>query len=91
MNYYFQKIDIRRAESYIKSPDWIANKAAAINSKNEKDNKCFKWSITSGLNYNIIKKKYLKKIKKFKQVDTDFSPHQREWEEFENKQYFNCS
>ena len=50
--YYFQKIDIRRAESYIKSPDWIANKAAAINSKNEKDNKCFKWSITSGLNYN---------------------------------------
>ena len=91
MNYYFQITDIRKAELYIKSPDWIASKAAAINPKNEKDNKCFKCSITSGLNYNIIKKKYLKKIKKFKQVDTDFSPHQREWEEFENKQYFNCS
>ena len=27
--------------------------------------------------------KYLKKIEKFKRVDTDFSSHQREWEEFE--------
>ena len=34
--YYFQRIDIRRAESYIISPDWIANKKATINPKNEK-------------------------------------------------------
>ena len=60
------KIDIRRTESYVKSPDWIANKGASINPKNEKDNKCFQYSITSGLNYNKIKKKYLKKIEKFK-------------------------
>ena len=39
--YYFQKIDIRRAESYIVSPHWIASKKATINPKNEKDNKCF--------------------------------------------------
>ena len=39
--YHFQKIDIRRAESYIMSPNWIVNKKATINSKNEKDNKCF--------------------------------------------------
>ena len=39
--YYFQRIDIRRAESYIMSPDWIASKKATINPKNEKDNKCF--------------------------------------------------
>ena len=39
--YHFQRIDIRRAESYIISPDWIANKKATINPKNEKDNKCF--------------------------------------------------
>ena len=59
--YYFMKIDITRAELYVKSPDWIANKRVAINPKNEKDNKCFQYSITSGLNYNKIKKKYLKK------------------------------
>ena len=83
MYYYFQKIYIIRAESYIKSPDWLVNKGATINPKNEKDNKCFQWSIISGLNYNKIKEKELKKILKFKRVDTDFSSYQRDWEEFE--------
>ena len=55
--YHFQRIDIRRAESYIMSPDWIARKKATRNPKNEKDNKCFQWSIISGLNYNKIKEK----------------------------------
>ena len=81
--YHFQRIDIRRGESYIVSPDWIASKKATINPKNEKDNECFKWSIIGGLNYNKINEKELKKIEKFKRVDTDFSSHQREWEEFE--------
>ena len=81
--YYFQKIDIRRGESYIISPDWIASKKATIYSKNEKDNECFRWSITSGLNYNKIKEKELKKILKFERVDTDFSLYQRDWNEFE--------
>ena len=53
--YYFQKIDTRRGESYMISPDWIVRKKATINPKNEKDSKCFQWSITSGLNYNKIK------------------------------------
>ena len=43
--YHLQRIDIRRGGSYIASPDWIANKKATINPKNEKDNECFKWSI----------------------------------------------
>ena len=60
--YHFQRIDIRRAESYIISPDWISKKAT-INPKNEKDNECFKWSIISGLNYNKIKEKELKNTK----------------------------
>ena len=34
--YHFQRIDIRRGESYIVSPDWIASKKATINPKNEK-------------------------------------------------------
>ena len=39
------------------SPDWIGSKKAAINPKNEKDSKCFQWSIISVLYYNKIKKK----------------------------------
>ena len=65
------------------SPDWILSKKATINPKNEKDNECFQWSIISGLNYNKIKGKELKKILKFKRVGIDFSSYEREWEEFE--------
>ena len=61
MYYYFQKIDIRRAESYIKSSEWLANKGATINPKNGKGNKCFQYSVTSALNYNKIEK-YICKI-----------------------------
>ena len=43
------------------SPDWILSKKATLNPKYEKDNNCFKWSIVSGLNYNKIKEKELKK------------------------------
>ena len=71
--YHFQRIDIRRGGSYIPSPDWISNKKATINPKNEKDNECFKWSIIAGLNYNKIKEKELKKLLKFRKVHTDFS------------------
>ena len=31
LDYHFQKIDIKRTESYIVSPDWIASKKATIN------------------------------------------------------------
>ena len=34
--YYFMKSDIKRAGSYVKSPDWIANKGATINPKYER-------------------------------------------------------
>ena len=54
-------MDIKGAESYVMSPDWIASKKATINPKNEKHNKCFQWPIISGLNYNKINEKYLKK------------------------------
>ena len=70
-------------ESYIMSSEWIVDKKVAINPKNERDNKCFQWSIISPLNYNKIKEKELKNILKFKRVDTDFLSCQRDWEEFE--------
>ena len=62
------------------SPDFIASKKATINKKNEKDNKCVQWSIISELNYNKVKEKELKKILKFKRVDTEFSLYQTDWE-----------
>ena len=40
--YHFQRIDIRRGGSYIASSDWIVNKKATINPKDEKDDECFK-------------------------------------------------
>ena len=83
LEYELHKIDIIRAESYIASPYWISSKKATINPKNEKDNKCFQWSIIAGLNYNIIKEKELKKLLKFKRADTEISSHQRYWEKFE--------
>ena len=64
--YYFMKIDIRRAESYIKSPDWIAHKGAKLNPKDEEDNKCFQYSITSGLNHNKMKKYIFSAYRKIK-------------------------
>ena len=80
--YYFQRIDIKRGRSYIVSPDWIASRKATINSKNEKDNEGFRWSIIAALNYNKINEKELKKLLKVIRVDTDFSSYQRDWEEF---------
>ena len=42
LEYELHKINTIRAESYIPSPDWIANKKATVNPKNEKGgNKCF--------------------------------------------------
>ena len=83
MYYFFQKIDIRRAESYIKSPDWLVNEGTTINPRNENDNKCFQYAVTIALNYNKIKKIYLKETEKIKRSDIDFSSYQRDWEEFE--------
>ena len=54
LEYELHKRNIIRTESYILSPDWIASKKPTINSKNEKDNKCFQWSIIAGLRIEKI-------------------------------------
>ena len=56
--YDLHKISLNRGVSYIDSPDWIKNKKATINPK-DKDNECFKYAITTALNYAIIQKEYL--------------------------------
>ena len=83
--YHFQRIDIRRGESYIVSPNWVASKKVTINPKNEKDNECFKCLVVAALNYNKINEKELKKLVKFRRADMDFSSYQGDWEEFEQE------
>ena len=51
--YHLHKISLKRGKSYIKSPEWVLNKRATINPKNE-DNKCFQYSITVALNHQNI-------------------------------------
>ena len=53
ISYTFHKTSLKRGKSYIKSPEWLRNKKAAINPKN-KDNKCFHYSITGALNHQNI-------------------------------------
>ena len=52
----FSEIHIRGAESYMKSPDWLVNKRATINPRNEKDNKCFQYAIAVALTYYYFQK-----------------------------------
>ena len=52
----------KRAESYIKSSDWLAHKEAIVNPKNENDSKCFLYAIIIALRFNKIRKKYFPNI-----------------------------
>ena len=49
VNIIFTKVKPLSGSSYIKLPDWIANKKAVINIKNENDNLCFLYSVMCGL------------------------------------------
>ena len=62
MDYKLHKVSLKRGGSYIKSPEWLINKRATINPKNEKDDKCFQYELTLALNYNETKKRELENI-----------------------------
>ena len=85
MDYKLHRVRLRRGGSYIKSPEWLANKRATINPKNKNDDDCLRWSTISELNYNeITKKKEFENIfRKIKHKDKDFSSHQRKQQNFE--------
>ena len=51
LDYKPHQIKLKRGGLYIKSPNWIRNKRAAINPKNEGDNNCFQYALTVTLNY----------------------------------------
>ena len=51
MYYSLHKTRLRRGKSYIKSPEWLRNKRAAINPQNEHHNNCFQYAVTVELNH----------------------------------------
>ena len=64
--YNFLKISLNRGGSYTDSPNWLKNKKATINPKNN-NNKGFKYAITGALNHKSIVKdqQEISKIKLF--------------------------
>ena len=88
VHYILHKISLNRGRSYIDSPDWIKNKKATINPKN-KDNECFKYAITTALNYGKINN-HSEKISKLKPFidnynwkDIEFPSYSKDWKKFE--------
>ena len=49
------KVSLSRGRSFIDSPEWLKNKKATINPKNN-DDKCFHYALTAALNHKQIKK-----------------------------------
>ena len=62
MDYKLHRVCLNRGGSYIKSPEWLENKKAVINSKNKNDDECLRWSVICALNQNDIMKKEFENI-----------------------------
>ena len=70
MHYNLYKVSLNRDGSYIDSPEWLKNKKATINLKNN-DNKFFQYAITASLNYEQIKNNW---------KEIDFPLHKKKME-----------
>ena len=53
LSYHIHKTSLKRGNLHIKSPEWILNKRATINPKNN-DNKCFEYSTVIALHHQQI-------------------------------------
>ena len=89
LHYHLQKTSLKRTRSsYIDSPEWLKNKKATINPKNNDDN-CFQYALTVALNYQNIKKdpQRISKIKPFidqyNWKEIRFPQHEKNWKNFE--------
>ena len=89
MCYKCHKINSDHGGSYIDSPNWIKNKNSTINPINKKDNKCFQYAVTVGLNHEEIKKdrqritKMNPFINKYHCEKTSFPSQKDDWKKFE--------
>ena len=86
--YDLNKVSLSRGGSYIDSPEWLKNKKATINPKNN-DGKCFQYALTIALDYEQIKKdaERISKIKPFidqcNWEEISFLSHREDWKKFE--------
>ena len=55
MSYYIDKRSLKRGNSYVKSPEWVANKKAIINPKSYTCSACFAYSVVVALNHQNIR------------------------------------
>ena len=89
--YNLNKVSLSRGGSYIDSPEWLKNKNATINLKNN-DDKYFQYALIVALNYEQIKNhsERISKIKPFiNQYDwkeINFPSHKKDWKKLNNKQ-----
>ena len=85
--YHLHKISLNRVESCIDSTEWLKAKGATINPKN-KNNECFKYTITVVLNYESIGKypQRITKIEPFMDTynwkDIKFLSYCNDWKKF---------
>ena len=86
ITYSFTKIIIKN--TFVESPDWIKNKKCTINPQN-KDNKCFQYSVTISLYHKEIKNnpERISKIKPFinnlNWENINFPPEGQDYKNFE--------
>ena len=82
---HLQKVSLKRGGSYIDSPEWLKNKKATVNPKNNDDN-CFQYALTVVLNHQNIEKnpQRLSKIKffidQYNWKERDFPSHSKRLE-----------
>ena len=88
LHYYLLKTSlIRKGASYIDSPEWLKNKKATINPKNN-DN-CFQYALTAAVIFENIKShpervSNLKPfIDQYNWKETDFPTCSKDWKKFE--------
>ena len=89
LSYHIHKTSLKRGNSYIKSPEWIASKKAIKNPKN-KDDRCFEYSIVVALRHMEIKS-HPERIQgnhhlfscDYNRQDIDFLGGIKEWKRFE--------
>ena len=86
--YHLQRISLnRKGPSHIDSPEWLKNKKATINPKNN-DNNCFQYALTVALNYQNTKKapqrilKIQPFINRYNLKEIDFLSEQEDWKKF---------
>ena len=78
------------ASSYIELPSSLADKKAIINAKNENDNECFKWAVTSAVfpaekNAERLSKQMRKDSEKFDWTGIEFPVSLKQIDKFENQ------